>query len=290
MRRLIVNADDFGLTAGVNRGIVQAHEHGIVTSTTLMANGDAFGDAVKLAKGSSLSVGCHIVLVDGNPLLPAWKVPSLTENGSQFYSSVGRFMRAVFTGRLRAEEVEAEATTQIRKLQAEGIAVSHVDTHKHTHLFPQILEPIIRAAKSCGVPAIRNPFEPLHFGQFWNRPQLWKRALQVKILHAYQGNFLRKSEKAGLQTTEGSVGVIATGFLDRTIFIGLMESLPEGTWELVCHPGYDDNDLGRIKTRLRQSRETELAILTAPETTGLLQKQGIRLLSCYDLGSPGNGT
>src|SRR5712672_3642287 len=161
MRRLIVNADDFGLTSGVNRAIVESHTRGIVTSATLMANGRGFEDATRLAKTvPRLSVGCHVVLIDGEPVLDAAQIPSLTSSNSggvRFRDGLKSFAARALTGRVNEREIELEATAQIRKLESAGISVSHLDTHKHTHLFPTVLRPVLRAARSCGVRAVRNP-------------------------------------------------------------------------------------------------------------------------------------
>ena len=165
MRRLIINADDFGLTTGINRGIIEAHQHGIITSTTLMANAPAFGAAVaKAAALPSLAVGCHVVLLDGKPLLPVSEITSLVagaSNGSNFPNGLAGFAARALAGRINPEQVEAEATAQIRKIQAAGISVSHFDSHKHTHMFPAILRPLLKAARACGISALRNPFPPL---------------------------------------------------------------------------------------------------------------------------------
>ena len=187
MRRLIINADDFGLTAGVNRAIVEAHEHGVVTSATLMANGPAFADAIGLAQSRpGLGVGCHIVLVDGAPLLDATAVRTLLDRGNSsgphFREGITWFGALALLGRLNENEIEAEATAQIRKLQAAGITVTHLDSHKHTHLFPRVLRPLLRAAASCGVKAIRNPFERMQGSQLSASPSLWRRWAEVGIL------------------------------------------------------------------------------------------------------------
>lgn len=286
VRRLIVNADDFGLTAGVNRGIVEAHTSGIVTSTTLMANSLAFDDAVQLARSSpKLSVGCHIVLVDGSPLLSADKVPSLMgpSNPTQFSHSISRFALRALRGRLNPGEIEAEAIAQIRKLQAAGVQVSHIDTHKHTHMFPQVLHSLLRAAKSCGVPAVRNPFGKVAFSLVARYPGLWKRCSQVKLLNTWEGQFRRAVADAGMMTTDGSLGVVATGTLDDRLVHFILEAIPEGTWEFVTHPGHSDADLASIPTRLRDSRDLELSVLTCPGTRRLLDSKGIQLLSYRDL-------
>ena len=286
MRRLIVNADDFGLTLGVNRAIAEAHCHGLVTSATLMVNGVAFEDAIQCAKSTSrLSMGCHVVLVDGRPVLGRRQISTLPDKQApdRFYQSLSNFALRVVAGRIDADEIEAEATAQIRKLQAAGIAVSHLDTHKHTHIFPQVLQPVLRAARACGVMAIRNPFGPLHLSLVAKRPSLWRQHAKVTVLSPLGKTFRRSVISAGLLSPDGTVGIVATGALDGSLFASIVDSLPEGTWELVCHPGYNDAELGRIRTRLRASREVELRLLTSPESRELLARSGIQLISYRDL-------
>jgi hopanoid biosynthesis associated protein HpnK len=303
MRRLIVNADDFGFTAGVNRGIVEAHSHGVVTSTTLMANGPAFSDAVRLAGTvPQLSVGCHVVLIDGQPTLDPKIVPSLVgqnkvdqeqnrntnrdPGSARFRDGISGFALRALAGRLDSHEIEAEATAQIRKLQAAGIAVTHLDTHKHTHLFPRVLRPLLKAGAACGVRAMRNPFgprRPLRSGQLLTRPNLWTRYAEMRVLQGFAASFRAAAEEEGFATPDGTLGVEVTGVLDETLFRAIATSIPEGTWEFVCHPGYNDADLGAAKTRLRESRETELHALTLPEARNTLSQAGIDLISYRDL-------
>ena len=290
MRRLIVNADDFGFTAGVNRAIVEAHNGGIVTSSTLMANGPAFADAVRLAgTAPRLSVGCHVVLIDGNPVSGAKLLPSLAPSHARFRDGLKSFAARALTGLLDSDEIEMEAGAQIRKLQSAGIRVSHVDTHKHTHLFPAVLRPLLRAAKACGVSAIRNPFgprRPLRSGELLARPGLWTRYAETQILSVLAAKFRDTARSAGLVTPDGTLGIEVTGTLDEILFRALAAIIPEGTWEFVCHPGYNDDELQAARTRLRESRETELRLLTMPEARTLLLDQGIELISYRDLLPP----
>lgn len=286
MRRLIINADDFGFTSGVNRAIIEAHSRGVVTSSTLMANGRVFREAVQLAKTApDLSIGCHVVLIDGEPVLKASKLPSLTVSG-RFRNGVKSFAARAIADRMNHAEVFAEATAQIRKIQSAGIAVSHFDTHKHTHLFPRILRPLLRAAKECGVPALRNPFGPrlpLRSSQLLQRPSLWKRFAQLRILGTFANQFCRMVAQEGLATTNGTLGIEVTGTLDESLFDAVADSIPEGTWEFVCHPGYNDADLQKASTRLRESREIELRVLTLPAAREILDGHGIQLISYRDL-------
>ncbi len=294
MRRLIINADDFGLTAGVNRAIVEAHENGVVSSATLMANGQAFAQAVSLAQSTPrLGVGCHVVLVDGAPLLPQTQVHSLLDRGGnsaadpRFREGIVKFGALAMLGRLAADEIEAEATAQIRKLQASGISVTHLDSHKHTHLFPRVLRPLLRAAKSCGVRAIRNPFERIQGSQLAASPSLWRRWTEVGVLRSLARQFREAVQQAGIATPDGTLAIVATGALDERLLRLMVENLPEGTWELVCHPGYNDADLQGIRTRLRESREQELRILTSQSTRDLLAANGVEVVSFRTLAAVG---
>jgi hopanoid biosynthesis associated protein HpnK len=281
VRRLIVNADDFGLTSGVNRAIIEAHQSGIVTSATLMANATAFPQALQLAQSApQLAVGCHAVLVDGEPLSPASQVRSLLENGnSQLHHSLAKFAILALRNRLDADQIENEVTAQIRKIQSSGIVVSHLDTHKHTHMFPAVLAPILRAAQKCGIPAIRNPFETVKLTQLFEYPESWKRWLEVRTLHRWAAQFRRSVAQAGLVTPDGTIGIVATGSLRMRWLKFLLQNLPEGTWELVCHPGYNDAQLQAVRTRLRASREEELRALTSADIRQLLSQRGIELIS-----------
>jgi hopanoid biosynthesis associated protein HpnK len=288
VRRLIVNADDFGFTAGVNRAILEAHTGGIVTSATLMANGRAFEDAVRLARTSPLlSVGCHIVLIDGEPVLNSKRLHSLTSrDGARFRDGLKSFAARALIGRLDPDEVEAEASAQICKLQSAGINVSHVDTHKHTHLFPAVLRPLLRAARSCGVGAIRNPFgprKPMRSRELLARPGLWTRYVEVEVLRTLAAKFRDAAQREGMVTPDGTLGIVVTGALDERLFRAIAAIIPDGTWEFVCHPGYNDDDLKAARTRLRESREIELQLLTLPEARTLLLDQGVALISYRDL-------
>ena len=287
MRRLVVNADDLGFTPGVNQAIVKSHTGGIVTSATLMANGPAFCEVEELAKQlPNLSIGCHIVLIDGDPVLPPASVPSLTRSG-RFQDSLKAFAARALAGRLDSTEIAAEAKAQIQKVQAVGVCLSHFDTHKHTHIFPKVLRPLLLAAAERGVQAVRNPFGPrfpLRPSELLKRPNLWTRWAEVRALGlCFAGKFREAVQREGFVTPDGTLGIEVTGTLDETLFTTIASNIPEGTWEFVCHPGYNDSDLQSAKTRLRESREVELRVLTLPRAREILAQQGIELISYRDL-------
>jgi chitin disaccharide deacetylase len=283
---LIVNADDFGFTSGVNRAIVEAHSRGVVTSSTLMANSAAFEEAAQLAKTiPRLGIGCHVVLIDGRPVLGVEQLPSLTR-GAHFRDGLMTFAARAIAGRIDADEITAEATAQIRKIQSTGIELTHIDTHKHTHLFPKILRPLLRAAAACGIRALRNPFGPrlpLRSTRLMARPGLWARYAEVQILSRFAGKFREAVNREGFTTPDGTLGIVVTGSLDQALFHTIVRSIPPGTWEFVCHPGYNDKDLQVAETRLRASRETELRVLTLPAAREVLLQEGIELISYREL-------
>jgi len=302
VRKLIVNADDFGLTAGVNRGIVEAHNSGVVSSATLMASGPAFADAVTAARSApNLSVGCHVVLVDGTPVLPPDAVDTLrairSAEPNRFYSSLSAFAARAMLGGFDRDQLVAEVVAQIKKLQSAGIQVTHLDSHKHAHVFPEILAALLRAARICGVRAIRNPIVPVkaisaHI--FKDKRELWKRYGQVRVLHTFSRQFHQRTKRAGLLTPDGVVGVIETGTRENpeggsaggsdvksgysSLLRATLSNLPEGTWEFVCHPGYNDDDLRATGTRLLASRDEERRLLTAVALRQFLDEQKIRVI------------
>jgi hopanoid biosynthesis associated protein HpnK len=268
---LIVNADDFGLTAGINRAIAELHAAGVVTSATLMARAHATEDAIEIARATrSLGVGCHVVLVDGAPVLSPRQIPTLINpKTARFPATPSAFLARLFAGRIRPAEIESEAAAQIALLQNRGLRLTHIDTHKHLHLFPQVLRPLLRAARAAGIRAVRNPFEPA-----WSRRATahapWLQSAQVTLLDCFQSAFRRIVAEEGFVTTNGSIGVLATGNLDAATLASLLRNLPAGTWELVTHPGYNDADLALAHTRLRAAREIERrALLTLRQAVGL---------------------
>ena len=297
-----MNADDFGLAPGVNRAILELHAAEVLTSATLMAQAAATEEAVNMALAMpTLGVGCHIVLVDGSPVSDKNKIPSLVDrttgdfllffffffffffysarSHTDFHPTLGSFLSRHFTARIRSAEVEAEAAAQIALLQSYGLRLTHIDTHKHVHMFPAILRPVIRAAKAAGIFAIRNPFEPLwSLNATTNAPDV--RRAEVILLRRFEAKFRRIVREEGLQTTDGAVGVLATGTVNIATVNTLITAMPEGTFELVSHPGYRDECLSRANTRLLESREIERNALMA-----IKDFRGVDLISFACLGN-----
>lgn len=281
VRRLIVNCDDFGLTAGVNRAIAELHAAGLVTSASLMARAGATDEAIEQARATpSLGVGCHIVLVDGEPVLPPERIPGLVDaRTGQFLPTLAAFLQRLFTGRIGAEEIEAEAAAQIARLQRSGVRLTHIDTHKHTHIFPAVLRPVLGAARAAGIRAVRHPFEPAWALRASIGAPL-ARVAELTILRRLAPRSKQILAGEGFATTDGTIAMAGTGSLTAEALRALLQKMPGGTWELVTHPGYNDADLDRVRTRLRASRDLERLALTA-----IRDVAGIETI-CFDALQP----
>jgi predicted glycoside hydrolase/deacetylase ChbG (UPF0249 family) len=243
LKRLLINADDFGFTSDVNAGIVCAHREGILRSTTIMATGDAFEDAVRLAHATpSLDVGCHLVLVQGRSLLTGRPFP---------YGPQGLIPVLL----KRQIDVEAELRAQLERLIGAGIRPTHLDTHKHTHLVPGVFRIVLRLAQDFGVPYVRV-------------------GLEMPLARSY---YVRAARAHGVRTTDHFLGFGLTGSLTEQTLAALLRRLPGGVSELMCHPGYLGPELKRAQTRLKESRLRELEALTSPRIRALIAEFGIEL-------------
>jgi len=279
--RLIINADDFGLTPGVNRAIAELHRAGALTSATLMATGAAFDDAIAIAHANpSLGVGCHVVLTDGTPVSPPESIPTLLgPDGKTFRPSLIDFVQALLRGAIREDEIEREVLAQIERLQRAGIGVTHLDTHKHTHLFPTVSRPLLRLAQRCSIRAVRNPFEPVWSSRL--APNALVRRLQFHALSIFgKKSFqsLPQLAHSHILTPDGTIGVSATGQLNAASLHQILHAMPRGTWELVCHPGYNDAALDTIATRLRATREIERQALLSEIPPAIRTLPGLELI------------
>jgi hopanoid biosynthesis associated protein HpnK len=286
--RLIVNADDFGLTSGVNRAIAELHNAGLVTSASLMARAAASEEAIELARlMPTLGVGCHVVLVDGEPVLPAHRIPTLVDRKTgRFPNSLGRFLGRLFTGRIRSAEIEAEAAAQIALLRRHGLRLTHLDSHMHTHVFSTVLRSLLRAGRAAGIHAIRHPFEP-DWAVRTAAGASPARVASLTVLRVLESRSRRILLRESFVTTDGTIAMAGTGTLDASTLRSLLQKMPSGTWELVTHPGYNDAVLAKMNTRLRASRDVERQSLHAIQEFPAIQLASFaHLTNSGSAGSP----
>ena len=285
MKRLIVNADDFGLTPLVSQGILDAHLGGIVTSTSLMANGEAFGVAVAMSyRAPWLSVGVHLVLTEGVPVSPAEGIPTLVGADGRFCWTPRKLMKNLAAGHISLVDVETELRAQIVRVVRAGITPTHLDGHKHLHVLPGIREIVICLAQQFAIPAVRCPEEelpPAYLSKCLKRPQagVFKQYLAGRAVSWLARRFGRKLEQIGLNYPAPMYGLSQTGFLNGGEVEAILRSLPEGTSELMCHPGYPDSSLARTGTRLLAERETECRALMSPEVRRLAESENIQFIN-----------
>jgi predicted glycoside hydrolase/deacetylase ChbG (UPF0249 family) len=260
LKRLIINADDFGFTRDVNAGIIHAHREGVLTATTLMANGDAFDDAVRLAyENPALDVGCHLVLVQGTSLLDGRALPKTP-------------LALLKTLAVAGFNVEAELRAQIEKIRDTGLRISHLDSHKHTHVVPSVFRTVVRLAREFNVPYVRLPLD--HTTRFAGA------ACQVA------GRYYRRwGIASNVRMTDHFLGFRLTGCLTEDRFAVALRQLRHGTTEFMCHPGFLTHELRGAATRLKEARVRELEALTSPRIRALMAAESIHLAT---FGSPGN--
>jgi len=266
LKNLIVNADDLGWTEGINRGIADAHRRGLVTSTSLLANGRAFESGLAVRRNHpELGVGVHLNLSDGPPTAPAASVPGLLNKAGNLEGGPESLLLRIAARSLPLDEVEREWDAQITKIKSAGISPTHLDGHKHVHMLPGLFQVALRSALSSG-------------GEL-KTSVLLKQGMQARGLKLLARDAREMAERAGIASTDYFCGIAQTGVLTREGVERLLKTLPDGTTELMCHPGYADDDLRKTKTRLQGSRQTELEILTDTSVRKIVATRGIRLIN-----------
>jgi len=272
MTSLIVNGDDFGLCAAVNQGIVQAFCKGILTSTSIMANAAGFDEACGLSHlHPELAVGLHITLTCGRPIGPASSVSSLVDRQGRFYRKLA-FIRRALTGALDAEQVEIEVRSQLQMAVNAGLTITHLDTHHHVHCLPVIGRVVALLAQEWQVPVRRTFIGSRPYGsvQAFLQQSLWQAGVSA-------GRLSRVS-----QPPCRFVGIdYMYSENKKPALMDLIDHLPEGLSELMCHPATADVDQALPHDRL--ARFADLQALCDPQIRLALIKRKVRLVSGVDL-------
>jgi chitin disaccharide deacetylase len=285
-RFAIVNGDDFGLSPGVNKGIMRAHREGILTSTSLMATGDAVDEAMTLARCQpSLSIGIHLALVEGKPVSPPERIPSLVTSGGRFCPSLSGFMIRWLTGRIRRVDVEREWGAQVEKVLAHGLRVEKLDSHMHLHLLPGIFPIAMTLVKRYQIRGIRLPRERRGSKQLSaSKPALLKRNI-LASLAAIQG---RRVVRTDLVCPDWFRGIVESGHLSETKLLHILATLQPGVTEIMVHPGYRDALLDAWPQSRLYAREIELQALVSPAVKAFVATSNIRLINFADMQTLAN--
>lgn len=282
LKKVIINADDFGLCEGVNAGIIKAFREGILTSASLMTNTPGFEQAVELAKANpSLGIGLHLNIVRGKPLTEFSKISSLLRQDGYFYGSVYPLFLGLIRKKIKMEEVEREWRAQIEKGLSAGLNLTHLDSEKHVHTFPPLFTLTLKLAIEYKIFRVR----------FINERCLaWPPTQIAKAwLVAYWGFRIRPHLKAaGVKTVDHFYGFCQAGRISAQWLKKVLKKLPCGTSEIMTHPGYFSPDLIQLEKNfgsyyINRRREEELKALLHPELKALIRELKIKLMSYREL-------
>ena len=268
-RKLIFNADDFGRHAATNEAVRLGVRQGCLRSASLMAGEPAFAEAVEIAKGlPKLGIGVHFTLVDGNPVLPPEEIPTLVNVEGRFQPSHNAFLKHFLTGRIRMEEVQAELAAQLAKIEQAGIRPTHIDSHQHMHALPGVAETAVRLAKEAGIAAVRVP--DCNYGSLADGVGAFVGRMGLHILAS---RLRREARKQGLACTEHFAGLVAGGNFDEAEILRVIREMPEGTTEVMTHPGTDDELLATLYSGgWQHGFEAELAGLLSEKVAAALEE------------------
>jgi chitin disaccharide deacetylase len=277
-RFVVINADDLGFAPGVNRGILEAHAAGTLSSASMMVNTPAFADAAELVKSQApaLGVGLHLNLVSGWPLAD---VPSLVDPDTGAFHSLEVLARRALSGLVDAADVRRECDAQLDTLKKAGIEPTHVDSHRHAHAMPGILPAVAAAAHDAGALIVRRPLD---------QPSLLDPIVGAKmlVLHAAWRTALHgvaPAHRAMLARAPHFRGIAMQGAPDvRERLLAMLDTLQRGTTEIMMHPGYDDAVLA-AQDPYRKEREAEVKALHDPAVAARLQRGDVRLVSFREL-------
>jgi len=279
VRSVIINADDFGLSPGVNRGILSAFRDGVVTSTTLLANMAGFDDAVAIARENpDLPVGIHLSLVWGRPVSDPSRIPTLVDREGRLNRSAGPLGVRAMLGRLSVDQMKIEFASQVRKVLDAGLTPTHLDTHKHIHVLPGVTRALVSVAGEFGIRKVRYPRErsPVSRGHRCPPASAVKRGIVALLCRRAE------AELAGLKTTDHFVGIADSGCLDAQTLCFILGNLDEGVTELMCHPGHVDDQMKRYVAHPGRC-EAELAALKDSSVRAYTESDSCHLMHFGDL-------
>jgi len=284
-RYLIVNGDDFGLSAQVNAGILHAHSNGILTNTSLMVAAPAWGEAVEIARSTaSLGVGLHLTLVQGKAVLPARLLPSLTDSAGNFSHNPTLAGLRYFFSRPARNEVRAECRAQIERFLETGLPLSHVDGHVNIHMHPVVLDSLLGLSEEYRIPAIRLTREDVVCSLGLDSSHFLRKRWEAFIFSRLALEAEKKLRQSGIRYPDYLFGLHQSGGLDERYVLRLLPQLRDGVTELYCHPSFlPCPEVQRWTPTYR--RDAELDALTSPVVCETIATQAIRLVSYRDLST-----
>ncbi len=275
MKRLIVNADDFGRHELINRAVEVAFNKGCLKSTTLMAGGAAFEDAVAVAKKNpGLGVGIHFTLANGNPILSREEIPSLVTAQGTFHADYVTFLKKYLSGKVSLAEVRSELAAQLTKILRAGLTLTHFDSHQHLHHVPGIIQIALELAAAENISAMRVADAKLFDGELKNFGQAVGR-VGLSSLAKFAGY---QAHKKNFATPNHFAGIVAGESVSETFMLKLIDNLRGGTTEVMLHPG-TDNKILQDFCQWEHDFEMELAAVTSPRVLSALAEKKISAIN-----------
>lgn len=269
-KKLIVCADDFGLTKGISEGIVNAYSQGIVTRTSIIANGEAFDHAVSLSKNNEgLRVGIHLTLVEEKPINEHNKIKSLTGRNGKLLINYKAFLARYVLSKIDLNEVYAEWESQIQKVLSAGININHIDSHQHLHILPRIFEKTLDLASKYKINKIRMLYHDISD----------IRTLKEGFLAFLSNTHKRRLLHSGLSSSDYFWGLKQGGNIGENDILKFIDNIKFGTTEMMCHPGYADDSFNRKYSHWKYDPEQELKALNSERVRGKLKNNNIKLIS-----------
>lgn len=279
MKKIIVNADDFGRHELINQAVERAFKSGCLKSATLMAGGVAFEDAVEVAKKNpNLGVGIHFTLANGNPVLPPKEIPSLVTEEGTFHGNYIKFLKRYLSGKISLAEVRSELAAQLEKISRTGLTLTHFDSHQHLHHVPGIVEIVLDLATTAKISAMRVADTKLFDGELDSLGKFLGR-LGLGSLAKFAAYM---AHKKNFKTPEHFAGIVAGESFSENFMLKLIENLREGTTEVMLHPGTDNKILCDF-CDWEHDFEEELAAVTSPKILSALAEKNISTINFSDL-------
>lgn len=279
MKKIILNADDFGRHTKINEAVKKSVEQGALRSATLMATGAAFDDAVKVAKSTTaLGVGLHLTLVDDTPLSPKESIPTLVDKDGKFYPNYMSFLKAYFTGKISREDIRTELSAQFEKVGRAGIKITHIDSHQHLHHAPGVLEIALELAKKSNISKMRISHTALFSGENTDIKQLVGR-FGLFSLAAY-AKFI--SKKHNFKSPDNFAGIVAGEAVSEEFLINEIERLKDGVTEVMMHPATDNAAITAI-SNWKHDFITEFKASSSEKILKLLREKNIEIINYNDI-------
>ncbi len=284
-RYLIVNGDDFGLSAQVNAGILHAHQQGILTSTSLMVTAPAWEEAVELARSTqSLGVGLHVTLVQGRAALSRQHLRVIIDSEGNFtHDPTWAGLRYYFSQQAR-EEIRAECRAQIERFLETGLPLSHIDGHLNIHMHPVVMDALLALAQEYHIPAMRLTRESLTTSLMLDPHHALRKRWESFVFTSLARTTEKKLWRACIPYPDHLFGLHQSGAVDESYLLGLLPRLQAGVTELYCHPSFLPCPEVERWTPTYQ-RDVELAALTSPTVRAAAAEENIRFVNYRDLPS-----